>query len=85
MTFGYERADPASLVQMDVLAYLVRMGPGRTAVELAEAIHGDAGHQQRVNQDLVSLVTQGAIERRGNGGPGDPFRYYPQSAGNSRE
>jgi hypothetical protein len=77
MAFGYERADPDKLVQMDVLAYLVRIGPGRTAVELSEAIHGDAGHQQRVNQDLLSLATQGAIERRGDGGPNDPFRYYP--------
>jgi hypothetical protein len=77
MSFGYVRSDPDQLVQMDVLAYLVRVGPGRTAAELAQAVHGDAAYQQQVNQDLVSLVSNGSIERRGNGAPGDSFRYYP--------
>lgn len=74
---NYERADPNKLVQMDVLAYLVRKGPGRTAMELARAIHGERAYQQQVNQDLELLTAQGKVERRGNGVPSNPFRYYP--------
>ena len=60
----------------DVLVFLIENGPGRTEEQLAEAIFGAAGYQQRVNQDCRLLVGQGKIERRGSGGPSDPYCYF---------
>lgn len=79
MAFGQERVDPTKLAQIDVLAYLIRVGPGRTEAQLADAIHGDAAYQQRVNQDCRMLAEQGVVERRGGGGPSDPYRYFPKA------
>jgi hypothetical protein len=78
VAFGYERTDPAKLAQIDVLAYLIRTGPGRTEAQLAEAIHGNAAYQQRVNQDCRMLADGDLVERRGDGGPSDPYRYFPK-------
>lgn len=64
------------LTLSDVLLFLVQHGPGRTEAELAEAIYGDKAYQQRVNGDCRLLCGRGLIERRGNGGPGDPYRYF---------
>ncbi len=36
-------------------------------------------YQQRVNQDCNLLVDRGRAERRGLGGPGDPYHYYPKT------
>jgi hypothetical protein len=77
MAFGHERSDPGKLVQIDVLAYLIRKGPGRTAAELTKAIHNDVHQEASVYQDCLSLCASGDAERRGSGGPSDPFRYYP--------
>jgi hypothetical protein len=60
-----------------VLEFLIRNGPGRTETELAEAIFGRQGYQQRVNQDCYLLTGKGTVERRGDGGNTDPFRYFP--------
>jgi hypothetical protein len=60
----------------DVLKFLIKNGPGRTEVELADAIFGESGYQQRVNVECGQLLTIGRVERRGAGGPGDPYRYY---------
>jgi len=60
----------------DVLVFLIKNGPGRTEAELSEAVFGDRAYQQRVNGDCRLLVEQGAVERRGTGGPGDPYKYY---------
>ena len=49
----------------------------RTEIELAQAIHGDQAYQQRANQDCNMLLNAGKVERRGDGGAGDPFRYWP--------
>lgn len=68
------------LVQTQVLKHLILKGPGRTQVELATAIHGRNGYQQRVNQDCALLIHGGEVERRGSGRPGDPYRYYPRHA-----
>ncbi len=65
----------------DVLVFLIEHGPGRTEAQLAEAVFGDKGYQQRVNQDCRLLSDRGKIERRGSGGPSDPYRYYPASQG----
>jgi hypothetical protein len=65
------------MAQIDVLKFLIDKGPGRSEAELASAIHGETGYQQQVNQDCAALVSAGVVERRGNGGPADPFRYWP--------
>jgi hypothetical protein len=64
------------LIKMDVVQYLIGQGPGRTAVELAQAIHGPLGYQQNVNQECEMLTHAGRVERRGAGGPTDPYRYF---------
>lgn len=61
----------------DVLEYLIMEGPGRTEAELAEAIFGKAGYHHRVSEDCYRLTVGKKVERRGAGGYGDPFRYYP--------
>ncbi len=69
----------------EVLIFLVEKGPGRTEKELSEAIYGSAekGYQQHVNQDCRMLADSGKVERRGQGGFTDPFRYFP--LGQARE
>jgi hypothetical protein len=52
------------LQQIDVLLYLIENGPGRSETELSEAIYGIPGYPQRVQQDLVRLVSSGEIKRR---------------------
>ncbi len=71
------------LTKQDVLQYLVEHGPGRTAVELAQAIHGQSAYQQQVNQDCEMLSHVGTVERRGAGGPADPYRYFPEQGTHS--
>lgn len=65
----------------DVLEFLIQNGPGRTEEQIAEAIFGAQGYQQRVNQDCNLLVNRRKVERRGAGRPGDPYRYHPITPG----
>ena len=58
------------------LLLLIETGPGRTETELAHAIFGRDGYQQRVNGDCTLLAGRKLVERHGAGGPGDPYRYY---------
>jgi hypothetical protein len=67
----------SELQQSDVLLYLVENGPGRSELELSEAIYGAPGYPQRLQQDLLRLVSSGGIERRGEGSPADPYTYHP--------
>lgn len=69
------------LIQKDVLIFLIEKCPGRSEQQLSEAIFGSKGngYQQRVNQDCRMLADRGEVERRGNGGPTDPYRYFPKS------
>ena len=55
---------------------LVRTREGLTERELAKAIFGPDGYQQQVNQVCRRLWSQGLVERRGEGGKRDPYRYY---------
>jgi hypothetical protein len=68
------------LSQIDVLKFLITKGQGRTQLELSEAIHGNSAYQQQVNQECQLLVARGEVERRGQGGTADPYRYYPYPA-----
>jgi hypothetical protein len=65
------------LSQIEALLYLVENRPGRSALELSQAIHGYEAGALRVRQDLEKLVSSGEIERRGNGSVTDPHSYYP--------
>ncbi|WP_156510579.1 hypothetical protein [Labrenzia sp. OB1] len=50
--------------------------PGLTEAELAQAIFGMDGYQQRVNSTCRRMITRGEIERHGDVGSTDPFTYY---------
>jgi hypothetical protein len=67
----------SELSQIDVLLYLVENRPGRSALELSQAIYGDEASELGVQQDLGRLVSSGEIERRGVGTLTDPHSYYP--------
>ncbi|MET4296550.1 hypothetical protein ABIB06_007345 [Bradyrhizobium sp. LB8.2] len=64
------------MIQVNVLRFLIEKGPGRSEIDLARAIHGDKAYQQQVNSDIRMLVDSGQVERRGDGGVNDPYRYY---------
>ena len=71
------RMTESDLPNKSCLLYgLIHFGPGRTARELAEALHGDDGYQQHANAWCVHLVNLGLVVRTGAGGNADPFRYY---------
>jgi hypothetical protein len=55
---------------------LIRQKPGMTATAIARALFGDDGYNQRVNTECLALVFSGRVERRGEGGPSDPYTYY---------
>ena len=57
-----------------VMATVARQ-PGLTEAQLAEAIFGNAGYQQRVNGACRFLCGKGYLVRNGRGGRGDPFKY----------
>jgi len=66
----------SELAQIDVLLYLIENRPGRSALDLAQAINGEGATELGVEQDLVRLVSSGEIERRGIGSLTDPHSYY---------
>ena len=66
---------PLSERQQRILSE-IGTSPGLTEREIAERIFGREGYQQQVNPDCRKLYAQGLVERRGFGGPGDPYRYY---------
>ncbi len=60
----------------DVIKFIVSHRPGLSESELSFAMFGERV-QQRVNSDCRLLAGRGLIERRGSGGPSDPYRYFP--------
>lgn len=62
---------------------LVSRKPGMTAPDIARALFGASGIQQQVNPSLLGLTREGRIERRGYGGPGDPFTYHTKGRSNA--
>jgi hypothetical protein len=73
----------AGMTICDVLTFIIHSGPGRTEAQLSEAVFGKQERQQRVNLDCVLLVARGVVERKGTGGPADPFRYFPKEKRNT--
>jgi LysR family transcriptional regulator, hca operon transcriptional activator len=63
---------------IDDIEKLICRTPGLTAAALAHALFGEDGYNQRVNTECRTLVYSRRVERRGHGGPGDPFKYYPR-------
>lgn len=55
---------------------LVRSRPGMTELEIARALFGPSAVQQNVNQDCRQLAELKLVERRGGGGPSDPYTYH---------
>ncbi len=56
---------------------LIQETPGLTATALAQRLFGHDGYHSRVSAEIRALVHVGRVERRGGGGPGDPFTYHP--------
>jgi hypothetical protein len=67
----------SELAQIHVLLYLVENGPGRSALELSQAIYGEGATELRVQQDLMRLVSSDEIEGQGIGSLTDPHTYPP--------
>jgi hypothetical protein len=62
---------------LDDVERLIREAPGLTATALAHRLFGHDGYHSRVSAECRALVHVRRVERRGGGGPGDPFTYYP--------
>jgi hypothetical protein len=58
---------------------LIHEVPGLTATQLAEKLFGLDGYHSRVSAECRLLVHLKRVERRGSGGPGDPYRYFPSA------
>jgi hypothetical protein len=54
----------------------VSIRSGMTEAELSRLLFGKDGYQQRVNTTCRLMIARGELERRGAGGPGDPFTYH---------
>ncbi len=65
---------------IDDIERIIRSKPGLKATEIAAELYGASGYHQRVAAECRALVHIGRIERRGDGGPGDPYRYFPHEA-----
>lgn len=66
---------------IDDVERTIRDNPGLTATQLARILFGRHGYAERINGACHALARLGRVERRGRGGFGDPFRYYPSQVG----
>jgi hypothetical protein len=66
----------AMTVADDIYSLVVRRH-GLTELEIARELFGGDGYQQQVNLPCRQLIDEGRIQRRGQGGPREPFTYYP--------
>ena len=64
---------------IDDVEKIVRTRPGLSAKQIAGALFGLDGYGERVRSACQALHHSGRIERTGEGGPGDPFRYFPSA------
>jgi hypothetical protein len=65
------------LTDIDVLRFLIKKAPGRTALQLAIALYGEKSTRPWVASRLEGLFASGEIHRRGEGLLLSPYRYYP--------
>lgn len=61
---------------VDDVEQLIARNPGLTATQIAARLYGLDGYQERMGLALRQLWRSGRIERRGKGGPGNPFIYH---------
>jgi len=69
--------DPPTIAQ--AIEVIVRHQPGLTQQEIAKMLFGEAGYQQRVNQDCAWLASKGYIKSD----EGRPARYSPGRPGSA--
>jgi hypothetical protein len=81
---GWPEMYNGEISQIDVLRFLIKKAPGRTAVQLAIAIYGEKSARQRIMTNLDTLVVIGDAVRRGEGVRQSPYRYYPRSLDHER-
>jgi len=62
---------------IDRIEQAIWRSPGLTATQIANTLFGVDGYHQRVATACQRLWELGRTERRGKGGPGDPFTYFP--------
>jgi hypothetical protein len=62
---------------IDDIERTIRSNPGLTATELSRILFRRDGYAERINGACNALARVGRVERRGKGGFGHPFRYYP--------
>jgi hypothetical protein len=62
---------------LEKVEHLIREAPGLTATELSQKLFGINGYHSRVNAECRALHHVERVARRGSGGPGDPYRYFP--------
>ena len=62
---------------LDDVERIISEKPGLTATQIARVLYGPRGYAEQVNHGCLALARLGRIERRGGGGPGDPFKYFP--------
>jgi hypothetical protein len=62
---------------IDDIEKTIQTNPGLTATQIAKVIYGPQGYGEQVRTGCLALLRAGRIERRGRGGSGDPFTYYP--------
>lgn len=67
----------------DQIEALVAQRSGLSEPEIAEALFGSDGYQQRVNSTCRRMLREGRLVRSGKGGVNDPFTYFTSRQGGS--
>jgi hypothetical protein len=66
--------------KQDAVISMLQRPEGATVALGVGVVRGDLQRSripQRLQQDLLRLVSSGGIERRGEGSPADPYTYHP--------
>lgn len=69
----------------DLLQLLIGYGPGRTDVELAQAVYGSGVEKRSVMLTLQLLEARSMVTREGDGSPEQPYRYFTRAKDRARE